>query len=381
MKKTYPTLFARSNTGKILVWYIEQDGNKYRSVHGQKDGQKITDEWTVCASKNQGRANETSPEEQATAESEAKYKKNLKSGGYFLDINNIDNDLYISPTLAKVYWDYEDKIDLTKHNWVLDRKLNGARMVATKTGCWSRKGEKYRTVAHVEEALKPFFDLFPDAVVDGECFNSALKNNLSELMSIVRKTVNITEDDLKKSREIVQFHIFDGYGHGNGYGEEEKYIKRFNHLVSLFKNFKGDCIKFITHHNFDSKEEMLKIYQSFVDEGEEGGVLRNLDMSYLHKRTNLLLKIKPTDDSEFLVISVEEGSGNWTGKAKRIGLKMPDGREFFASFKGSMIEAEKMLREKDKYLNKMATIYFNGFTSYQIPNFAQFDYHNWDKKN
>lgn len=378
--KTYPTLYSKDSKNSVRIWFMQQDGEKYRTVSGIEDGQFVTSEWTIAEPKNENKANATSSIEQAAAEIDYRYKKQLKTG-YFKDRNDIDKELYVEPTLAKVYWDYEDKIDLSQGKWVLNRKLNGARMIVTRFGCFSRKGEVYKTVKHIEEALKPFFVMFPDAVLDGECFNDSLKNNLSELMSIVRKTVHITRDDIEKSRKIVQFHIFDGYSFGDGYGENEPYQKRFNHLVSLFKNIKSDCIKFVTHYHFDSKEEMLKIYQSFVDEGEEGGILRNLEMPYEHKRTKNLCKIKPTDDKEFLLISVEEGLGNWSGKAKRIGLKMENGEIFHASFKGNMIEAEKMLKEKDKYIGKMVTIYFNGYTSYGIPNFAQFDYRNWDKKN
>ena len=231
---------------------MQQEGEKYRTISGLQDGKKVTTDWTVATSKNEGKVNSTNPTEQASLQIEYEYKKQQKTG-YFTNIEDIDKELYVQPTLAKVYWDYEDKIDLTQNKWVLNRKLNGARMIATKSGCWSRKGEKYQTVRHIEDELKPFFDIFPEAVLDGECFNDLLKNNLSELMSLVRKTVHISEEDLRKSREIVQFHIFDGYSFGPAYGENKPYSKRFNHLSFLFKNYNTKYIKFVHHYHFQSK--------------------------------------------------------------------------------------------------------------------------------
>ena len=58
-------IYKATKAGKIQEWRIEVEGNKYRTISGQTDGQKVTSEWTVCAGKNIGRSNETTPEEQA----------------------------------------------------------------------------------------------------------------------------------------------------------------------------------------------------------------------------------------------------------------------------------------------------------------------------
>ena len=33
-KKVWPTLYARTSTGAVQVWWVEQEGNKYHSVSG-----------------------------------------------------------------------------------------------------------------------------------------------------------------------------------------------------------------------------------------------------------------------------------------------------------------------------------------------------------
>ena len=123
---------------------------------------------------------------------------------------------------------------------------------------------------------------------------------------------------------------------------------------------------------------MWAVYDNYVAQGHEGAILRFPDSPYEHKRSSLLLKLKPTDDAEFEVIGVEEGAGNWSGIAKIINCRMDDGREFNATFKGTMAQAKEFLDNKDKYIGKKYTIFYNGFTGKGegLPNYAQFDYAN-----
>ena len=69
------TLYKRTTTGATQSWEIEVDSNKFRTISGQLDGKKITNNWTVCDGKNIGKANATTGEEQALKEAEAKHQK------------------------------------------------------------------------------------------------------------------------------------------------------------------------------------------------------------------------------------------------------------------------------------------------------------------
>ena len=88
--KTYDTLYSKDSTGKIRIWFQQQDGGKYRTVSGVKDSDNlVTSEWTQAVGKNTGKKNETSDSGQASLEIEATYKKKLKTG-YFKDIKDVD---------------------------------------------------------------------------------------------------------------------------------------------------------------------------------------------------------------------------------------------------------------------------------------------------
>ena len=48
MSEQLPTLYKRTTVGKIQEWTIEVVGDKYRTISGQQDGKKITNNWTTC---------------------------------------------------------------------------------------------------------------------------------------------------------------------------------------------------------------------------------------------------------------------------------------------------------------------------------------------
>lgn len=367
----YPNLYTRDSLGNIRVWYMEQDGDKYRTVSGLMDGEKVTSEWTLAKPKNKGKKNETTGETQASSEVESKYKKQRKTG-YFDDIKDVDKTQYVEPMLAKLYKDYHDEIDLEKGEWLLQTKYNGMRCVATRDGLFTRKGEKYLSCPHIEAALKPFFDAHPSAVLDGELFNEKYRQQLNEISKLVRKTVNISSADLEKSKELVHYYIYDGYGFGldkeHPYHERKQWID--SNVVGKYTH-----VAKVEDFHISSKGDLEERYQAFVDVGHEGAILRNKGMKYEHKRSKNLLKVKPEMDSEAKILKVIEGSGNWGGTAKTATLDW-DGKVFDATFKGTQEQLREVLKNQDKWVGKTVTFLYNDTTGLGTPNFARIDVDN-----
>ena len=376
MNKAFETLYSRDTIGNIRIWRMEQQYNKYRVIAGLQDGEKVTSEWTVTLSKNEGKKNSTTAIEQATKEIEAKYKKQKKTG-YFEDVSDIDNHQYVEPMLAKLYKDYSDEISLDKDEWLMQIKFNGMRCIATKKGLFTRKGEKYASVPHVEEALKSFFDKHPDSVLDGELFNNELRQQLNEISKLIRKTVHITKEDLERSKNLVHYYIYDGYG--CGLDKEHPYHERKQWIDS---NVVGKYTHVAKVEDFQIKtqEDLDKHYQSFVDDGQEGAILRNKNMKYEHKRSRNLLKVKPEDDDEAEIVAISEGTGNWSGTGKIITLNW-NGKVFDATFKGTHEQAVEFLKNKKSWIGKKVTFLYNGLTGKSTPNFARVDINNCLKGN
>lgn len=392
--KTFPTLYARTSTGAVQVWSMEQEGDKFRSISGQEDGIKTIAAWSIAAPKNTGKKNATTGEQQAAAEIQSKYDKQLKSGGYWTDKNDIDKTRFFEVMLAKSYGDYKDDIDWSKGVGI-QIKYNGGRVIATKDGLFTRKGEKYISIPHIEEALKPFFSKFPYAVLDGEGFNFDRREKLNEIMSLINKKVHVTSDDLAKSKELIRYYIYDGFGfpaekNGAPTSQSDGYKLRKQAIdnaffAPCFKDRYKDVIGYVDTVYVKSEQELETLYQKFIQQRHEGAILRILDEPYENKRSKFLLKYKPVDDDEFQIVAVNEGNGKFAGRIGTVTCKLIQGQfkdgtnTFDATFKGTQAQAAAALKDAKTFIGKIVTIYYNGFTGYGKPNYAQFDYNNYNK--
>ncbi len=397
-KITHPTLYARDTNGKVRVWWIEQECEKYKSYSGVDGGQIVVAENTVAKGKNLGRKNQTTAEEQATKDIEAKYEKQLEQNGYWLDVKDIHQDKFFQVMLAKSFKDYRDKIDWSKGVGV-QIKYNGGRIVATKDGLFSRKGKRYISIPHIEESLKPFFKKFPDAVLDGEGFNYSLRQKLNKIMTLLRKTVHITNEDLKESKEMIRFYVYDGYGFpdvkdGPIITQNDCYLKRKAAIdnaffAPCFKNRYKDIIGEVPTWIVKSEKELQDLYNKFLDDKQEGAILRILGQPYENKKSKYLLKYKPIDDAEFKCIDIQEGDGKFSGRISTLTYQRIDGKKFLdgtdtfdATLKAGEGTEELAIHlwvseEYKKLIGEIHTVEFNGFTGYGKPNYARLNWNNY----
>jgi DNA ligase-1 len=371
MNKHYDILYCRDSLGNIRIWKMDQQDNKYRTVAGLLNGEQVTSEWTIAEGKNQGKKNETSSVAQATKEIEAKYKKQKKTG-YFDDINSVDDMGYVEPMLAKLYKDYSDKIDFSKGEYILQCKFNGMRCIATKNGLFTRKGEQYLSCPHIENSLASFFCEYPDAVLDGELFNNDLRQQLNEISKLIRRTVHISKDDLERSEKLVRYYVYDGYDFGIKkdccYKERKSWID--TNVVGSYKYMVP-----VQDFTINTEADLVRHYSSFIDDGHEGVMLRYSNMGYEHKRSKNLLKVKPEDSEEAIIVDIKEGTGNWSGTGKTITLDW-NGKVFDAALKGSYEEAVQFLKDRKKWIGQNVEFLYNGLTGKGTPNFARIDFNN-----
>ena len=374
--KNLPTLFSRTSTGAVQQWTVQIDGNKFRVESGQTDGKKVLSEWTVCEPKNVGRANATTAEEQAVSEAQSKWDKKVKLG-YTTDVSKIDSSTsFVEPMLAKDYEDYMHKMDWDEGVFV-QNKYNGVRCVATFEGgevvLKSRKGERWVSVPHINKDLEKFFNKYPEAVLDGELYNYELRQKLNELTSIVRKTKasHITPELLKKSEEMVRFYIYDGYDFGTAMDACNKYAYRkawIDENLPKYSKYYRKVDTTLVH----SQKELDEMYNKFLDDGEEGAIVRIPHSPYENKRSKYLTKYKPEDDAEAVIVDIIEGTGNWAGTAKTCTLEW-NGKKFDATFKGTFEQGVERLKNKKKWVGKEVTFLYTGLTGLGVPNYARID--------
>jgi len=374
----FKTLYARTSTGAIQEWTILVEDNYYYTIYGQKDGQLVTTLPSYCEGKNIGKKNETSPNAQALKEAKAIYNKKLKEG-YKENVEDIDEETFFQPMLAKKFVDYQHKV---VYPVIVDNKLNGIRIILKKDGAFSRTGEEFHCLDHIKEELAPLFERYPSLILDGELYNESLKNELNAIASLVsvnRKELDVTEDDRENAKRLVQFHVYDGY---NFYDTDLNYrvLRETDHVFrrmgirTMFESI-SLSLKYTFAHPYamvDSFEEIAAMMEVVKQEKREGLVIKNPNAPYENKRSKHMLKLKVFMDEEFEVVGFLEGTGNWAGKVKKVVCKLnvpaTNGKTTFESnIRGSMPQLEELWNNRDQHIGKKVTVDFQEYSPYSIP--------------
>ena len=379
-----PTLYKQTTTGAVQTWQIIVDGNKYRTVSGQKDGKKVQNKWTVCEPKNVGKANATTGEEQAIKEAVAKHDKKLESG-YHLNIENIEKKRFYEPMLAQDFKNKNRQSEVMANLQLVDEgtvgtvfsqpKLDGIRCVAMREGLFTRSGKPITAVPHIQEALEPFFEKYPYATLDGELYNHKYKDDFNKIIHLVRKQ-NLTDEHLSESAEMIQYHIYDAPVIGDSiagskcWTEKDLFSDRTSILDAQFANLglEKHPLVIVETTEVGNREHLDELYGQYVEHGYEGQMIR-LDAPYENKRSSKLLKRKEFVDEEYTILGYEEGKGNRAGTVKHFKFKNKDGREFNSNVKGSFEYMAELLHKADELIGKQATVKYFNLTPDGVPRF------------
>ena len=215
------------------------------------------------------------------------------------------------------------KFDDKRVDWsqpvYIQPKLDGVRCLFTKDGAYSRAGNKFMNLAHIELALIPFFQQQPDVVLDGELYNHELRNDFEKIISLVRKQ-KPTADDRLEAQKLVQFHCYD-YFDGVIY---DSYKTRMQNLVTADLY---DKVHYVPARLVDSYNYARDIHATFLSEGYEGSIIR-LDGLYKHGRSYDLMKFKDFSDAEATIVGYELGKGKRTGTIGKFLMMDDEGVEF-----------------------------------------------------
>ena len=338
------SLYKRDTKGKVRIWTIEvgydsEDVAGIRTIAGLLDGQKVTSEWNMCEAKNVGRANATTARTQAEFEAQAEWTKKSDKE-YFDSIDAIDSFTAFKPMLAHDF----AKTPVT--SGYTQPKLDGIRCIASAKGLYSRAFKPIVAVPHIAQALE-FLKGMPNITLDGELYNHELKDNFQKITSLVRKTVNIGADEIAESKQLVQYHIYDMYDSNNpNMTFTERYVWLQNH-IKFAGEYAGNMIQLVRTTKTDTPEAIDNMYGEYTTAGYEGQMIRQ-DTPYENKRSKNLLKRKEFITEEYEVVEVHEGQGNWSGYAKRLTLKMPNGTTFSSGIRGSQAQLRALLESSEK---------------------------------
>jgi DNA ligase-1 len=359
-----PMLYKADSSGSIRQWLIKTEGNKIIVEHGQDGGKIQRTEDTVKAGKNVGKANATTPEQQAEAEAQSKWEKQKTKKGYVEDKTRAaseENDLQGEECmLAHEYGTLLNGVFTAESNHkikfpaAVQPKLDGHRC-RTKTDwtLWSRGHKPINSVPHIVAELK---SIFPEQVprLDGELYNHELKEDFEKISSIVRQSKKVDPE-----HELVQYHVYDVEEDGFKFGQ------RSGFLAEALKSAK--FIKVVPTKIVNNHEEVLEAFREFIRLGYEGAIIRNLDSFYEGKRSYNLQKLKEFYEQEFEIVGIQEGRGKLQGCVGAFKCKTCDGVEFDVKMEGKTEFLKEAFNNESIWKGKSMTVRFKRWTKYAVP--------------
>lgn len=396
--KLLPTLYKKTNTGAIQFWMIGHgiyfpvgSGGDINSIPGGVAtlyGQLDTDapQTTIDVikqGKNPGKKNATTALQQAEKEAKAKWEKQKKKGyvetadGAQADETDKLIEGGIVPMLAHKFAEQAHKI---KYPAFIQPKLDGIRCIAiVKDGqatLWSRTRKPITSCPHIVQELEAAFET-QDIILDGELYNhdlrisskdtsreieegtvtdTASQLNFEKIVSLVR------QEEPAEGHEIVQYHVYDTV---NG----EPFKMRFAKLHRLFRMFEFFALKLVQTEVTKNEDDVMGFFDKYRSQGYEGAMMRNVESSYVNKRSYDLQKVKEFDDAEYPIIGVEEGRGKMAGHAIFI-CKTDTGKEFLAKMKGDTAKLKEYFEKHDLWKGKKLTVQYQGLTGKEgVPRF------------
>lgn len=364
----YKKLFKLNSNGKsIQAWEIHrsEDCSEYWTISGQTTGKQTKSSPHAVKPKVN-----RSPLEQITLEMNAKVTLQTRKK-YVENIDDVGKkaDSVLpgySAMLAKKWENQKKKI---KFPCSAQPKLDGIRCLATKDGLFSRGRKEIEACQHVRDALKPFFDKYPDAHLDGELYAHEFKDDFETIIKAVRKSMKHAKQEHLELQSKVQYHIYD-FPRIGGLHESAKFIEREMVGTRLLMEeiecagYHHKSIRILgSKHNIRDEDELCATHSSFCAGGYEGTMVRNTAMPYEGKRSNNLLKMKDFDDDEFKIIGVKEGLGGLVGHAASFILVTKEGVEFKAKLTGSFERLKWIFNNPTSVIGKMATVKYQGITN------------------
>ena len=213
----------------------------------------------------------------------------------------------------------EDKADYPAF---IQPKLDGVRCLFSTKGAFSRAGNQFMNVMHIEKALEPFFAKYPNAVVDGELYNHGLKDDFEKIISLVRKK-KPTVQDVVEASQLTQYHIYDIASM-----EYATYIDRNLFILAepCFKN--KYCIQITQTRLATDFDHAQQWHEKNLKAGYEGSIYRTPSGKYKGTRSWDLMKFKDFHDAEATIINYEVGKGKREGTLGKFIMEDEDGNVF-----------------------------------------------------
>ncbi len=238
--------------------------------------------------------------------------------------------------------------DLEPQGWLVSEKLDGAR------AWWDGSRLRFRSGLPIV-APAWFTAGLPPQALDGELW--AGRGTFEFLAGTVRRIQPVDADWRR-----VRFMVFESPSFPGTFAERVASIGRLARQQPA-----GSVWQAVEHTEMPSRAALLNRLDAVVRAGGEGLMLRRANAAVEAGRSVHLLKLKPLQDAEAVVIGHVGGQGRHAGRLGALKVRTEDGREFHL---GTGLRDEH--RDRPPPLGTVVTFTHQGTTAQGIPRFASF---------
>ena len=350
----FKKLYQVNGNGKIKEWEISVVmGTTFPEIikiYGLQGSKKVVAKKLIKAGKNIGKANETTPLEQAILEANSDYLKKLDSA--YTENLNVPRDSAVPklPMLAVKFTEREHNI---MYPCKVQPKLDGIRCTLFQGNLYSRKNKLFYFMDHI---LNLYKGIPKNIVLDGELYSDTV--SFQQIVSIVKQKNNPPPKELLNQ---IKLYVFDCY---DNFKPKLDFIDRLE-LVKMYV----DPSNIVLTKDCKNKAELERYYHTFLDKKYEGIMIRNNLGPYIfNKRSKDLQKLKPFEDAEFQIVGFKEGTGTDAGTViwECITKEM---NTFTVRPKGTREERKELFKNGKKFIGKWITVKYQELTDDGKPRF------------
>jgi len=241
----------------------------------------------------------------------------------------------------------EAPADIDPAGWLVSEKYDGVRAL------WDGRSLRFRSGLPVH-APAWFTARLPATPLDGELWLG--RGRFEALSGMVRKAVPV-DDEWRQ----VRYMVFDLPVAG------ERFAERAARIEALAKAAAWPQLVAVAQSTCADRAALQRRFDAVVGGGGEGLVLHRADSAWLPGRSDALLKLKPLNDAEAVVVGHVAGHGKYEGRLGALRVRGDDGSEFLIGTGFS-----DALRAAPPALGSTVTYTHRGSTAGGVPRFASF---------
>jgi len=357
-------LLYKNHKGTIGTWQVEaflfDTGDAELHIHhAKKIGGALVRSVVPIEPKNVGKANETTPAQQAVSELDSRVNSQIDKG-YVRTVGEASapatNSLgLLKPMLAQPIGKVNPETIDWQNAWV-QPKFDGHRCLSN--GMLYSRGGKEITMPHIWEELN---DLGLGRMhLDGELYvhNSILQ----DIGSLITR--------LQPESAQLEYHIYDQL-------TDAPYEERIGEIQEMIGVGSGQ-IRVVPTFRVSDMAMVRAFNQEFLDDKYEGTILRHGTGGYeSDTRSSSLIKVKKFTDEEFVVIGVKVGKPRTLADGRVLQVPIwvcanPEGTDdksktFDVTAAGDMYEKDAQARVSHNFMGKPLTVQFFGRSKKGVP--------------